>query len=740
MMARPTSHGEGLLADLLVVLLAWTTAASLAGSHWIQGSEVVIPVAILGAIFVAALARMAPRGVSYWLAIEVALVLVLFLSTAHHPGGAGGIAIDFRTWILAIAHDLDTALLVAMVAGVWLGVAWAGYWVLRRGEAPVGLGPMAAVLVFEVVDDPGQSAITFLVVAWMVMAGLLLLRHTVVRVERRWGAATTPGMSSSVGIQGSRALIVMLVAASLIPRLNTTDISPRFFSTTGDTSGGGNLPLLHQGPGGSFAATGYSEMVQPGATLSRSLTPVMEVTTDFPRTTYLRGIDLYADRNGAWAPGSWVDNLVNVPPNQTLADDPYLARHTVHATIKILEPGQGTIFWPGDPLLASVPVQVRGAVAGGLGTGLPVASVAGAYLRSQGATGATYSVNATVSVATEAQLRGAGTDYPTSVTDLVPRSSRLTDPRAVNARITALATQVAAGQPTPYDQVKAIETYLRSKLRYNLKVSTPPRGEDPVLYFLFNSHVGYCEYFASAMGEMVRGLGIPVRLVNGYGAGESEAPQDVPRPRPTGAAAEPNLVHASDAHTWVEVFFPSYGWVPFEPTPDPLYPTLSRQPFDPATDSLPAIVPPPAAAVSPPALPSRRPQATPLLGPLGGAIVVTAAGLVVLLVLVGLLVARGPRRPRTPEGAWRRLGWLAVRLGRPRRPTDTPIEFAQRLAASLPGVAHEISELGGAYSQWCFRPDGIKVADRHRADDAWRKVRRAMVRELVWPRRTRAAT
>jgi transglutaminase-like putative cysteine protease len=739
-MARSTSHGEGLLADVLVVLLAWTTAAALAGSHWVQGSEVVVPVAILGAIFVSALARVAPRGVSYWLAIEVALVLVLFWSTAHHTGGAGGIATDFRTWILAIAQDLDTALLVVMVAGVWLGVAWAGYWVLRRGEGPLGLAPMAVVLAFEVVDDPGQSAITFLVVAWIVMAGLLLLRHTVVRVERRWGTATTPGVSSSVGIQGSRALIVMLVAASLIPRLNSTDISPRFFSASSGTAGAGNLPLVHQGPGGSFAATGYSERVQPGATLSRSLTPVMEVTSDFPRTTYLRGIDLYADSNGAWAPGSWVDNLVIAAPNQTLAEDPYLARHTVHATIKILEPGQGTIFWPGDPLLASVPAQVRGAIASGLGSNLPVGSVAGAYLRSEGSAGATYSVNATVSVATEAQLRAAGTDYPTSVTDLVPRSGRLTDPRAVNARITALATQVVAGQPTPYDQVKAIETYLRSKLRYNLNVSTPPRGEDPVLYFLFNSHVGYCEYFASAMGEMVRGLGIPVRLVNGYGAGESEAPQDVPRPRPTGSGAAPNLVHASDAHTWVEVFFPSYGWVPFEPTPDPLYPTLSRQPFDPATQTFPAIVPPPTVTVSPPAVRSRRPQATPLLGPVGGAIGLSAAGLAALLVLVGLLVARGPRRPRNLEVAWRRLGWLAVRLGRPRRPTDTPIEFAQRLAASLPGVAGEISELGGAYSQWCYRPDGVKGADRHRADDAWRKVRRVMVRELVWPRRARATT
>jgi len=126
--------------------------------------------------------------------------------------------------------------------------------------------------------------------------------------------------------------------------------------------------------------------------------------------------------------------------------------------------------------------------------------------------GATYTVDATVSVATEAELRGAGTNYPASVTDLVPGLGQLAGPSAVDDRITALATQVVAGQTTPYDQVNAIETYLRTKLKYNLQVSTPPSGQDPVIYFLFNSHVGYCEYFASAMGELVRGLGIPVRL------------------------------------------------------------------------------------------------------------------------------------------------------------------------------------------------------------------------------------
>jgi hypothetical protein len=96
-------------------------------------------------------------------------------------------------------------------------------------------------------------------------------------------------------------------------------------------------------------------------------------------------------------------------------------------------------------------------------------------------------------------------------------------------------------------------------------------------------------------------------------------------------------------------------------------------------------------------------------------------------------VARGPARLRNPETAWRRLGWLAARRGQPRRPSDTPVEFTGRLARAVPSLGRAITELGQAYSQWCYRRDGVADLQSRIADDAWRTVRRAMIRELVWP-------
>jgi hypothetical protein len=78
---------------------------------------------------------------------------------------------------------------------------------------------------------------------------------------------------------------------------------------------------------------------------------------------------------------------------------------------------------------------------------------------------------------------------------------------------------------------------------------------DPVANFLFERKRGHCEYFASSMAIMLRALGIPSRVVNGFRTGEFND------------LTSQYLVRASNAHSWVEAYFPSYGWISFDPTP-----------------------------------------------------------------------------------------------------------------------------------------------------------------------------
>jgi hypothetical protein len=148
-----------------------------------------------------------------------------------------------------------------------------------------------------------------------------------------------------------------------------------------------------------------------------------------------------------------------------------------------------------------------------------------------------------------AALRAASTDYPEAI-----RSTYLQLP-SLDARIAPLAASVTAHAPTPYDKAANIERYLRTSFGYTLDLSgTPPKG-DPLAYFLFTRRAGHCEYFAAAMTVMLRTLGVPARYVNGFLPGEYN---DV---------AGDYIVRASDAHSWVEVYFPGYGWMTFDPTP-----------------------------------------------------------------------------------------------------------------------------------------------------------------------------
>lgn len=145
--------------------------------------------------------------------------------------------------------------------------------------------------------------------------------------------------------------------------------------------------------------------------------------------------------------------------------------------------------------------------------------------------------------------RAASTDYSDQM-----RATYLQLPRSLDPRIPELARQITRSENNPYDRAVALEYYLRRNFAYTLNL-TGRASQDPLAHFLFESRAGHCEYFASAMAVMLRTLGIPSREVNGFLPGEFN---DV---------GGDYIVRASDAHSWVEAYFPGSGWITFDPTP-----------------------------------------------------------------------------------------------------------------------------------------------------------------------------
>jgi len=145
-------------------------------------------------------------------------------------------------------------------------------------------------------------------------------------------------------------------------------------------------------------------------------------------------------------------------------------------------------------------------------------------------------------------LRGAPLTYSSSIRETYLQLPEL-DPR-----IPALAREIAGRERTPLDQARAIERYLPARYGYTLDLAGPAPA-DPLTHFLFQRRAGHCEYFASAMTIMLRTLGIPARYVNGFLGGEYN---DV---------GGDYILRARYAHSWVEAYFPGYGWAIFDPTP-----------------------------------------------------------------------------------------------------------------------------------------------------------------------------
>ena len=132
--------------------------------------------------------------------------------------------------------------------------------------------------------------------------------------------------------------------------------------------------------------------------------------------------------------------------------------------------------------------------------------------------------------------------------------ARYTQLPPVSPRIVALARDLAAGSADDWEAARRLSAWLSHELTYT-RVLKRATALDPLEEFLFVGRAGNCEYFAAALAVMLRSLGIPARVVNGFQRGEWN---------PYGRYY---MVRLRDAHSWVEVFVDGAGWVTLDPSP-----------------------------------------------------------------------------------------------------------------------------------------------------------------------------
>jgi len=308
-------------------------------------------------------------------------------------------------------------------------------------------------------------------------------------------------------------------------------------------------------------------------------------------------------------------------------------------------------------------------------------------------------------------------------------------PSVVSDRTRQLAQSLAAGKTNAYDVAVTIEQYLRQHITYNENVPAPPT-DDVVDYVLFQRPEGYCTYYASAMVELLRILGIPSRLVTGYYPGDFE-------PQVNGF-----LYRDRNAHAWVEVFFPGYGWITFEPTAARAI--VGRGEFN-APNSVNGSDILSGTSGTTSALDKRRSDLNDPFAPEGAGAVGSipdqnaAARSRVSLMLSGIVLAFlllvscfaiawswGTRGLRPAARFMLKVQRAARWTGIPWRASLTPYEFARLLGRVFPEARYAARLLADLYTREQYGKHTLSAEELQQAQHAWTVLRACFLRRVLY--------
>jgi transglutaminase-like putative cysteine protease len=603
---------------------------------------------------------------------------------------------------------------------VWAATSWAIWWLYRRQRVLVSLVPTGTLLAVNVfIAGEGES---WLLIFLGCLTALLIAVY-LTSAEQRWTAAGTDysgeirfdvfwvGMLITVAVVGVSVIVPSIASPRTVdwfwqrfsrPLEAVNETTQRMFpqleraasSSEATAPGSGVLPRSH--------------LLGGGPELSTQV--VLRVWVNEPppgqggEQHYWRS-RTYAVYNGR---GWEQEELQSVErgAGEAWSEEPLVGRRELLQRVQVVGVPGRVLYAASKPLAPDRPYRALLRDAHDL-VGMEATRRTGEY-----------TILSAVPAVGEVALREAGEEYPDWVLERYLQLPPLPE------RVTELAAQLTAEAETPYERAQALESYLRT-IPYTLDVEPPPEGRDVVDYFLFDLRKGYCDYYATAMVVLARSVGLPARLAVGYASGSYDEGFYV--------------VTEKQAHSWVEVYFPRYGWIPFEPT-------AARGTFErrdaggPSTEQATHL--------------NEQLQELRELGKLtrlreamrrwalwfGVGVAVLAVG--------GAVWIAWRRRSESELGAAQRfylrlIRW-GTRLGRGPAVHETPAEFARGLAERMAALAaaarwgrrrlleqgqaagQEAGELATIFVQARYGPHPLTETECHRAEALWQRLQRRL--------------
>jgi transglutaminase-like putative cysteine protease len=789
-----TLFGPGDLFALVVsIALLLMPALSLAAAGWPLDMRTIIPVSIFSILFGFLLARSQYNELLALIMSGIyGTATVLFIAALNEPGNLGEGAVSVFTRLIrwstdalsgGINQDELVFTLLVSVLFWFLGynIAWHLFRVDRVWRVIL---PPGVILAANSVYYTGKANLEIYLVLFCVLSLLLVVRSNLDARAWDWyvnGMRAPRGLRAQFYRVGIVLAIVAVLAAWVIPSRDIQERLNRFqeFMQSDPLQQLGELwsrLFSSVEAAGPTTADYYGgDSLQLGGAIKLGEQVVFLVNAPPGRRYYWRSRVFDTYENGRWSPGARTRLTVEQSPlNITLESDVMGARDAVQQQFTFALNSSRLIYAAPQPYRVDLPTRTDLLYTPDDTTraGMNVSVIRPLKVMERGES---YTVTSLMSNAGAPQLRSAASTYPAWLTRIY-----LQMPSTVSERTVQLAQAIVqqAGATTPYDKAKAIESWLRSNIVYNESIPQPPRNQDPVDWVLFDLKQGYCNYYASAMVVMLRSMGIPARMAAGFSQGTFDPTQNA------------FVVQERDAHTWVEVYFPGYGWIEFEPTAaqaplnraddtpaniqpsatpiatatPTITPTPSATPtLNPSTPTqqgaaaLPTVTPTftPSSTATPVIIPTQPPPLTPQpRGPLDfilPALGLALLGLLIIAVLIGVGVftywwwewrGMGGLSPvaRAYARLERYLRLIGLRFGQ----QQTPEERRQRIVRAIPKAEPPVSAITRMYTAERYGPADKQSAramdmQADSADAAWKDARtniltRWLRRLLPWRR------
>ena len=711
----PLAPVEGWLTLALAFLICLTLALALDDARWVLGRDTFLdylPWAAAGGVMSGFIG--AKVGWGRWLtyligALFAALIVPLFAGSIAFPGGAPLDQLFTATAASAVGFWVDVVVLgqtttsqfihfvYAIGLFVWGTSMFVSYATFGHRRPLNGVAVVGVVLVGNIALTRNDQ-LPYLILFSLASLFLLIRAHAFDEraewVRRRIG---DPASISSVYLRGGTVFIAVAVVGSYL--LTQTAASKPLAGAWGGI-GDGLVSISRSfsrflpsgGSSKSFGVKfGSSSAVQSvwnsdatvAFTVQRSPTDVGEYY--YRAYAYddigLNGWSISKDPTVVTGPA-------NVPLFKDRADvaDP-VGMHVFTFTISPGDYSEGRILSPMTPVAVSEETRLT-LVEGDYYATLERDGTSGVYtVRSLVPVVGNDAGQLNVSV-----LRAAGTQYPQAIRDryLGVAAGALDEPeaRALEAKIVA-----EADGSTPIDLADQLVKELHSdRYQYKTDISGVDCSGLSTVGCFARYKQGFCQYYAATMAVILRDLGVPTRIVEGFLPGQ--------RDLATGVETIRNL----NAHAWVEVYFPSHGWVTFDPTGGGLSQTAPLPSGRPVASGAPR----PSGSASGA---TQRPERTPRdnepndpragIGPIDrGSVGPLIAVTILLLLMVGGLAfvawLRGPRGATSADGAYGTVLRLASRFGFGPQPSQTVYEYAGALGDLLPIARPELETVAQA--------------------------------------------